>query len=309
MGAPMPRAALEELRQRLAATVLGSEEAAALLLTALLARGHVLIEGAPGIGKTSLAHTLATSIGGTFKRLQFTPDLLPADLLGYSLYRMDRGDFEFIPGPVFAHCVLADEINRTSPRVQSALLECMNEPQVTLDGVTRALPEPFFVIATRNDTDRHGTFPLPEPQLDRFLLSIRMDLPAADVQRRILLAHAAGEIQGGPAGGGLLHPADVLALQAEVRRIPVAPALAAYITDLCESLRRLAGSDHAVSVRGSLAVMQAARAAAFLDGAPALYPDHVQSLFPAVLRHRLSPDDGSDPAALIAAALESTPVP
>jgi MoxR-like ATPase len=305
----MPRAALERLRERLVSTVLGSEEAAALLLTALLARGHVLIEGAPGIGKTSLAHTLATSIGGTFKRVQFTPDLLPADLLGYSLYRMDRGDFEFIAGPVFAHCVLADEINRTSPRVQSALLECMNEHQVTLDGVTRQLPEPFFVIATQNDTDRHGTFPLPEPQLDRFLLSIRMDLPAAEIQQRILLAHAAGEINGHAATTSLLDPAGVLALQAAVQQVTVAPALAAYITALCESLRRLAGSDHAVSVRGSLALMHAARAAAYLDGAPALYPDHVQSLFPAVLRHRLSPDDGSEPAALIAAALENTPVP
>jgi MoxR-like ATPase len=270
----------------------------------------VLIEGAPGIGKTSLAHTLATSIGGTFKRVQFTPDLLPADLLGYSLYRMDRGDFEFIAGPVFAHCVLADEINRTSPRVQSALLECMNEQQVTLDGVTRGLPAPFFVIATQNDTDRHGTFPLPEPQLDRFLLSIRMDLPAAEVQQRILLAHAAGEINGSSAtSAALLDPAAVLSLQAAVQQVTVAPALAGYITALCESLRRLAGSDHAVSVRGSLALMQAARAAAYLDGAPALYPDHVQSLFPAVLRHRLSPDDGSEPAALIAAALENTPVP
>ena len=306
----MPRAALERLRERLVSTVLGSEEAATLLLTALLARGHVLVEGAPGIGKTSLAHTLATSIGGTFKRVQFTPDLLPADLLGYSLYRMDRGDFEFIPGPIFAHCVLADEINRTSPRVQSALLECMNEPQVTLDGVTRALPDPFFVIATRNDTDRHGTFPLPEPQLDRFLLSIRMDLPAAEVQQRILLAHAAGEINGGSAGtDALLDPAALLSLQAAVQQVGVAPVLAGYITALCENLRRLAGSDHAVSVRASLALMQAARAAAYLDGAPALYPDHVQSLFPAVLRHRLSPDDGSEPSTLIAAALESTPVP
>jgi len=306
----MPRAALERLRERLVSTVLGSEEAATLLLTALLARGHVLIEGAPGICKTSLAHTLATSIGGTFKRVQFTPDLLPADLLGYSLYRMDRGDFEFIPGPIFAHCVLADEINRTSPRVQSALLECMNEPQVTLDGVTRPLPAPFFVIATQNDTDRHGTFPLPEPQLDRFLLSIRMDLPAAEVQQRILLAHAAGEINGSSAGtAALLDPAALLSLQAAVQQVGVAPVLAGYITALCENLRRLAGSDHAVSVRASLALMQAARAAAYLDGAPALYPDHVQSLFPAVLRHRLSPDDGSEPATLIAAALENTPVP
>ncbi|TAE78139.1 MAG: AAA family ATPase [Verrucomicrobia bacterium] len=305
----MPRAALERLRERLVSTVLGSEDAADLLLTALLARGHALIEGAPGIGKTSLAHTLATSIGGTFKRVQFTPDLLPADLLGYSLYRMDRGDFEFVPGPVFAHCVLADEINRTSPRVQSALLECMNEQQVTLDGITRPLPAPFFVIATQNDSDRHGTFPLPEPQLDRFLLSIRMDLPTADVQQRILLAHAAGEIQSGPKDATLLDPAAVLLLQNAVQEVQVAPVLAGYITALCESLRRLSGSDHAVSVRGSLALMQASRAAAYLDGAPALYPDHIQALFPAVLRHRLSPDDGRDPAELITAALESTPVP
>lgn len=305
----MPRAALERLRERLVSTVLGSEDAADLLLTALLARGHALIEGAPGIGKTSLAHTLATSIGGTFKRVQFTPDLLPADLLGYSLYRMDRGDFEFVPGPVFAHCVLADEINRTSPRVQSALLECMNEQQVTLDGITRPLPAPFFVIATQNDSDRHGTFPLPEPQLDRFLLSIRMDLPTADVQQRILLAHAAGEIQSGPKDATLLDPAAVLLLQNAVQEVQVAPVLAGYITALCESLRRLSGSDHAVSVRGSLALMQASRAAAYLDGTPALYPDHIQALFPAVLRHRLSPDDGRDPAELITAALESTPVP
>jgi MoxR-like ATPase len=183
----MPRAALQLLHQRLTATVIGSGDAANLLLTALLARGHVLIEGAPGIGKTSLAHTLASSIGGVFKRVQFTPDLLPADLLGCSLYRMDRGEFEFIPGPVFANCLLADEINRTSPRVQSALLESMNEGQVTLDGETRALPQPFLVIATRNDTYATGTFPLPEPQLDRFLISIQMDLPDAAVQSRILM--------------------------------------------------------------------------------------------------------------------------
>ncbi len=303
----MPRTALDELRARLVSTVLGAEAAADLLLVTLLARGHVLIEGAPGIGKTSLAHALAVSIGGTFKRVQFTPDLLPADILGYSLYRMDRGDFEFIPGPVFAHCVLADEINRTSPRVQSALLECMNEHQVTLDGVTRSLPEPFLVIATQNDTDRHGTFPLPEPQLDRFLLSIRMELPEAEIQQRILLEHAEGKIDG--PGGALLEPAAVLGLQEAVREIHVSPAVAGYITALCESLRRLCGSDHAVSVRASLALMQAARAAAFLEAAPAVYPDHVQALFPAVMRHRLTPDDGSEPGALIASALEGTAVP
>lgn len=300
---------LEPLRDRLNATVLGAEGAADLLMVALLARGHVLIEGPPGIGKTSLAHTLASSIGGTFKRIQFTPDLLPADLLGYSLYRMDRGDFEFVPGPVFAHCLLADEINRTSPRVQSALLECMNEHQVTLEGVTRRLPEPFLVIATQNDGDPHGTFPLPEPQLDRFLLSIRMELPSAETQSRILLGHASGEIEGMGRLDALVPTEEVLALQQQVRALVFGESLAGYVTALCESLRRLAGADHAVSVRASLAVMQSARAVAFLEGAAAVHPDHVQRIFAPVMRHRLVPADASDPAPMIADALESTVVP
>jgi len=305
----MAPSSLTPLRERLTRTVLGSESAAQLLLVTLLARGHVLIEGPPGIGKTSLAHTLASSIGGTFKRIQFTPDLLPSDLLGYSLYRMDRGDFEFIPGPVFAHCLLADEINRTSPRVQSALLECMNEHQVTLDGTTHALPDPFLVIATQNDSDRHGTFPLPEPQLDRFLLSIRMELPDASTQSQILLGHADGDIGNHGANDALVDSDEVLALQGQVRQVPLHESMAGYITALCETLRRLAGSDHSVSVRASLAVMQAARAVAFLEQAPAVHPDHVQAIFPAALRHRLVTADGSDPLPLIQSALESTEVP
>ncbi|MGB1128915.1 MAG: AAA family ATPase [Haloferula sp.] len=305
----MAPSSLIPLRERLNRTVLGSESAAQLLLISLLARGHALIEGPPGIGKTSLAHTLASSMGGTFKRIQFTPDLLPSDLLGYSLYRMDRGDFEFIPGPVFANCLLADEINRTSPRVQSALLECMNEHQVTLDGTTHSLPEPFLVIATQNDSDRHGTFPLPEPQLDRFLLSIRMELPDAGTQKEILLGHAGGEIAGNGSIDALLQPEEILQLQKTVQQVPLHESMASYITALCETLRRLAGSDHSVSVRASLAVMQAARAAAFLEEAAAVHPDHVQSIFPAVLRHRLITADGSDPLPLIRAALDSTEVP
>ena len=305
----MAPSSLTPLRDRLTRTVLGSESAAQLLLVSLLARGHVLIEGPPGIGKTSLAHTLASSIGGTFKRIQFTPDLLPSDLLGYSLYRMDRGDFEFIAGPVFAHCLLADEINRTSPRVQSALLECMNEHQVTLDGTTHALPDPFLVIATQNDADRHGTFPLPEPQLDRFLLSIHMDLPDASTQSRILLGHASGEINGHDESDTLIEPEQVLELQRQVREMPLHESMASYITALCETLRRLTGSDHSVSVRASLAVMQAARAVAFLEQAPAVHPDHIQAIFPAVLRHRLVTTDGSDPLPLIQTTLESTEVP
>jgi MoxR-like ATPase len=304
----MSRQALQLLHQRLSATVLGAEDAATLLLTALLAKGHVLIEGAPGIGKTTLGHTLAASIGGVFKRIQFTPDLMPADLLGYSLYRMDRGEFQFIPGPVFANCVLADEINRTSPRVQSALLESMNEGQVTLDGDTRMLPEPFIVIATQNDTYATGTFPLPEPQLDRFLLSIAMTLPEAAVQSRIILAHANGVIPVHNGDSALVTPAEIRALQQEVATLPISAAIAEYITALCQCLRRLAGAEHAVSIRASLAILQAARARAFLDAAPAVYPDHVQAVFSAVMRHRVLPNDGTDPARIVRDALAQTQV-
>ncbi|MBN8460259.1 MAG: AAA family ATPase [Verrucomicrobia bacterium] len=299
---------LKRLHERLTDTVLGSEEAATLLLTALLARGHVLIEGAPGIGKTTLGHTLASSIGGVFKRIQFTPDLLPADLLGYSLYRMDSGAFQFIAGPVFANCVLADEINRTSPRVQSALLECMNEGQVTLDGETRPLPQPFLVIATQNDTYATGTFPLPEPQLDRFLLSIAMTLPDPATQSQILLAHANGTIPVLNGDSALVSPEEILGLQAAAAALPVSAAIAEYVTNLCQCLRRLAGAEHAVSVRAALAIVQAARARAFLDDAAAVYPDHVQEVFTAVMRHRVLPNDGADPALVVRAALEQTAV-
>jgi MoxR-like ATPase len=304
----MPRRALHQLRERLTTTVLGAEDAATLLLTALLAKGHVLIEGAPGIGKTTLAHTLATSIGGDFKRIQFTPDLLPADLLGYSLYRMDRGEFEFIQGPIFANCVLADEINRTSPRVQSALLESMNEGQVTLDGETRRLPRPFLVIATQNDAYATGTFPLPEPQLDRFLLSVEMTMPDAAVQSQILLAHSRGEILPMNPAAPLVSPGEIIALQDAAAAMPISPALAEYITSLCQTLRRLAGAEHAVSIRASLAILQAARAWAFIDEAAAVHPDHVQAIFSSVMRHRLLPDDGGNPGDLVKSALAQTPV-
>lgn len=304
----MPNGALQQLHQRLTSTVIGADGAATLLLTALLARGHVLIEGAPGIGKTSLAHTLASSIGGTFKRVQFTPDLLPSDLLGFSLYRMDRGEFEFIPGPVFANCLLADEINRASPRVQSALLESMNESRVTLDGETRDLPEPFLVIATRNDTDTTGTFPLPEPQLDRFLLSIAMDLPPAADQSRILLAHASGEITTRNLST-LVSTEEIHSLREQVSTLPVSPVIAEYITSLCEALRRHAGGARAVSIRASLAVLQAARAHAFLSDAAAVHPDHVQAVFPSVMRHRVGAEDGSDPQPWLESVLDRTPVP
>ncbi len=299
---------LTPLLRHLSETVIGSEEASRLLLTALLGNGHVLIEGAPGIGKTMLAHTLASSMGGVFKRVQFTPDLLPSDLLGYNLYRSATGGFEFIPGPVFSNCLLADEINRTSPRVQSALLESMNEGRVTIDGITRDLPRPFIVIATQNDTHATGTFPLPEPQLDRFLLSLRMTLPDAGKQTEILLSHAArgAEPEMSPSFG--LDGETILALQKKAAELPVSVAVAQYITALCEALRRLAGSNESVSVRASLAILRAARTNAFLESAPAVYPDHVQAVFPAVMRHRILSEQDFDPLELIAMALAKTAV-
>lgn len=293
----MPLSSIAALRNRLETTVLGAEEPSSLMLTAMLAGGHVLIEGAPGIGKTTLAHTLASAIGGTFRRIQFTPDLMPGDLLGNSLYRMDRGGFEFIPGPVFTNCLLADEINRTPPRVQAALLECMNEGRVTIDGETRELPNPFFVIATRNDVHDTGTFPLPEPQLDRFLLSIQMRLPDAETQHQILRAHTDGTIPTiNHDSPPLLETNEFLALRLAAAAIPASDGIIRYITTLCESLRRFAGADHAVSIRAAIAILQAARARACLDDDPAVYPDHVQAVFPSVMRHRIltdaaTPDD------------------
>jgi MoxR-like ATPase len=299
---------LSPLLRHLSEIVIGSEEASRLLLTALLGNGHVLIEGAPGIGKTMLAHTLAGSMGGVFKRVQFTPDLLPSDLLGYNLYRSATGGFEFIPGPVFSNCLLADEINRTSPRVQSALLESMNEGRVTIDGLTRQLPRPFIVIATQNDTHATGTFPLPEPQLDRFLLSLRMTLPDAGKQTEILLSHAARGAAPETTPSFGLDGETIIALQKKAAELPVSLAVAQYITALCEALRRLAGSNESVSVRASLAILRAARANAFLESAPAVYPDHVQAVFPAVMRHRILSEQDFDPLELIGMALAKTQV-
>lgn len=304
----MPHDALQILRTKLNATILGSEESADLLLTALLARGHALVTGPPGIGKTTLAHTLATSLGGTFKRLQFTPDLLPSDIIGYNLYRQQNGDFDFISGPVFSNLLLADEINRASPRTQSALLESMNEGQVSIDGETKPLPDPFLVVATQNDTSTTGTFPLPEPQLDRFLLSIPMTLPNEETQLDILKLHANGAL-GDTDLSCILSLDKLTALQAEVAQLPISDTLQRYLLALCQSTRSLVGQDHAVSVRGTLALQAAARSYALLDGKAAVHPDHVQAVFPHVLRHRLLTDDSPDPEPLLNAALAQTPVP
>ncbi len=286
------RERLASLQQRLTTTVLGSEDAAYWLMVALLSNGHVLIQGAPGIGKTTLAHTLADAIDGTFKRIQFTPDLLPSDILGYSLYHQGRGDFQFIPGPVFANIVLADEINRTSPRIQSALLECMNEHQVTIDGVTRPLPPPFLVIATQNTLYSTGTFPLPEPQLDRFLLSLTPELPDSELLAKILALHA-----GRPATSKappVLTATEVAALQREVLAVPANEKITAYIAALSHGVRKHEGLRGGLSTRASISLLRAAQAVAWLAGHPAVYPDDVQKAVVPVWLHRLNGRDAAD---------------
>lgn len=305
----MPHESLQQLRALLNTTVLGSEQAADLLLTALLAHGHALVTGPPGIGKTTMAQTLADSIGGTFKRLQFTPDLLPSDIIGYNLYRQQNGDFDFIAGPVFSNLLLADEINRASPRTQSALLESMNERQVSIDGETKSLPSPFLVVATQNDTSSTGTFPLPEPQLDRFLLSIPMALPPEEVQLDILKMHSNGAREPKSTEGSTLSLEDLTTLQSKVSALPITDNLQRYLLALCQSTRSLVGQDSAVSVRATLALQAAARSYALLDGQSAVLPDHVQAVFPHVLRHRLLTDDSPDPEPILNAALAQTPVP
>jgi MoxR-like ATPase len=302
----MPVDKIKLLHQRLTEKVLGADQPATLLLIALLAKGHALIEGAPGIGKTSIAQTLAGCFGGKFRRIQFTPDLLPSDILGYHLYKQNTGEFEFIPGPVFSNLLLADEINRTSPRVQAALLEAMNEAQVTIDGKTIALDSPFCVIATQNDTSSTGTFPLPEPQLDRFLLSIPMSLPSRTIQESIILSKhaqiAATEIE------PFLSIEDIISEQEKCLSIQLSESLSGYIVALCESVRQLAANPHAVSIRGSIALLHAAQAYAYLQESEYVLPDHVQFVFPHVMRHRIICDDGSDPEQIIEQALQQTVV-
>lgn len=278
-----------QLKERLASVVLGADEAIFELLTALLAGGHVLIEGSPGIGKTTLVKTLANAISGDFKRVQFTPDLLPSDLVGYSIFRQDKHEFKFAPGPVFTNLLLADEINRTSPRIQSALLECMNEGQVTVDGKTHSLPEMFQVIATQNNRYHTGTFPLPEPQLDRFLISIEMHLPDDLTQSAILKQHAhdtANETQSEEKP--VADVKDVLAWRAQVRQLPVADEICHYVVRLCEAVRKNRDLEGEISNRGSIALMRTAQAIAALNGHDGVFPEDIKRAFIQAIAHRVS---------------------
>ena len=276
---------IEALKRNIARVIQGKDEAIELLLIALFSGGSVLMEDVPGVGKTTLAKTLAKSIDAVFNRVQFTPDLLPADIVGASIYNPQTGAFLFREGPVFCNVLLADEINRASPRTQSALLEAMGEAQATIEGRYYALPSPFLVLATQNPIDFHGTYPLPEAQLDRFLLLLNLGYPEADKELEILFSLA--EKHPVDAVSPVMSREDVLGIQQSVRRVHVEKNIARYMVDLVRETRTDARLKLGVSPRGSLMLFRAAQSTAFLSGRSFVLPDDVQRIAPEVLAHRL----------------------
>jgi MoxR-like ATPase len=309
----VPTSAIQRLHQNICSVFLGNPLAVDLLLIGLLARGHVLIEDVPGVGKTVLAKSLARSIDCRFSRLQLTPDLLPGDLLGVSVYNAHTQEFEFKPGPIFANIVLADEINRTTPRTQSALLEAMSEEQVSIENQTRALDRPFMLVATQNPFEFEGTYYLPENQLDRFLLRVHVGYPDRAAEQRILLTQ--------PARGALdalrpvLSASEVIAMQDTVPSIRTESTVVDYILDLVEATRHLDQLHLGISPRGALALTQACQAAAFLGGREFVTPDDVKSLFIPVCAHRvvgkthLHNGDAAAAARILKTVLDAVPAP
>jgi MoxR-like ATPase len=267
--------------------VLGKERQIRLSLACLLARGHLLIEDIPGVGKTTLAHVLARLLGLNFHRIQFTSDMLPADIIGVSVYDRENARFKFHPGPIFSQLILADEVNRATPKTQSALLEAMEEHQVTAEGETRRLPEPFFVIATQNPSHLVGTFPLPESQLDRFLMRIELGYPDRDAERTLLQGVERRDMIG--AIDACLAPGELMELQASVRTVHASPALLDYIQALVEHTRRTPEYITGLSPRAALALLYASRAWALLEGRDKVLPEDVQAILPGVAGHRLRP--------------------
>ena len=291
----------------LSGILLGKEQPLKLALACLLARGHLLIEDVPGVGKTTLALALARVFGLQAQRIQFTSDLLPADLLGVSIYEPASGSFRFHPGPVFAQLVLADELNRASPKTQSALLEAMAERQVTHEGQTQALPAPFFVIATQNPGDQAGTYPLPESQLDRFLMRLSLGYPPASAERALL-----GEADRRDLLAALQPVIDARQLedlQNAVRAVHASPALVDYLMALIEATRSHAGLRHGLSPRAGIALRSAAQAWAFIEGRSGVIPEDVQAVFTAVCAHRLARRDGGPGLASAEAVLAQVAIP
>ena len=281
--------------------VLGKPQEVRLAFTTLLAGGHLLIEDLPGLGKTTLARAMAASLGLDFQRMQFTSDLLPSDIIGVSIFDQTAREFRFHPGPVFAQLLLADEINRAPPRTQSALLEAMAEHQVTVDGTCHTLPQPFFVVATQNPVDLAGTFPLPDSQMDRFLLRIKLGYPDAAAEREMLAGEDRRDLiaQSMPRLSG----DDVIALRAAVERLHASPALVGYVQALMQESRRHPGVQVGLSPRAGLGLLRGARAYALLDGRDHVLPEDVQALFSQVAAHRLVPESESEGRDALAASI------
>ena len=289
--------------------ILGKDREIRQAVACLLAGGHLLIEDLPGVGKTTLAHTLARLLGLNLSRIQFTSDLLPADIVGVSIYDREKATFRFLPGPIFSELVLADEINRATPKTQSALLEAMEEQQVTVEGETRSLPKPFFVIATQNPAHQIGTFPLPESQLDRFLMRIELGYPDRMAERALLTA--GGQRERADQLPAVLEASAIPALQAQVAEVHAAAPLIDYVQALIEASRQNPAFQHGLSPRAGLALLAAARAWAWLDGREMVLPDDVQEVLPAVARHRLRSIQGSGMARAedIATLIRSVAIP
>ena len=281
---------LDPVTAQIGRIILGKENQIRLTLACLLARGHLLIEDLPGVGKTTLAHALAKTLGLDFQRIQFTSDLLPADILGVSIFERDSSSFKFHPGPVFSQVILADEVNRATPKAQSALLEAMEEHQVTTDGQTRPLPEPFFVIATQNPSHQVGTFPLPESQLDRFLMRIHLGYPDAAAERTLLEGRERRDMISDLAPA--MATGELLSLQKKVREVYSAPALIDYLQALVAYTRQSPDFVNGLSPRAGLYLLNAARAWAFMDGRNEVLPEDVQAILPGVAGHRLYPVNG-----------------
>lgn len=301
------RERIEQLIDNLGRTVVGKADAIRLVLVALLAGGHALLEDVPGVGKTLLAKSLARSIDGRFQRIQCTPDLLPTDITGTNIWNQRSGEFEFLPGPVFANILLADEINRATPRTQSALLEVMEERQVTVDGVSREVALPFFVIATQNPVEYHGTFPLPEAQMDRFILSLSLGYPTPEEELQMLQRHQQGMMVSD------LKPCisieDVLELQRLCYQVKVEASLQQYILNLVRASRESEDVVLGVSPRGTVALQRTAQALAFLDGRDYAIPDDIKLLASHVLSHRLIPVGGRQAKPIVEQLLRSVPIP
>jgi len=310
LGGDKQRATLAAARTSLNEIILGKESEVSLALACLLARGHLLIEDLPGLGKTILAQSLARVLGLSFQRVQFTSDLLPADIVGVSVFRQESGQFEFQPGPVFAQLVLADEVNRATPKAQSALLEAMEERQVSVDGNTHALPSPYFVVATQNPSDQIGTFPLPESQLDRFLMRIELGYPNEESERALLTGTDRRELL--PTVEPALDPQTLLNLQEQASTVHLSDPLVDYIQALVRYTRESPDIEIGLSPRGSLALVAGARAHAYIEHHSGVFPDDVQAVFASVAGHRLKPASNSvyrTPAELSKHVLNNVAIP